>query len=284
MTGSISPPKPAPPAPPPSRGEESAAADAGAGRGRRVPRAVPGAIALAWLAALAVQASGNAAWLDHDAPFELGLPLPAAYGLFALSWTLMLVAMMLPTMIPLLRLFRTVSAGQARHDRAFAAFLAGYTLIWVAFGFLALTGDVLLHVAVDAVDWLDARPGLIGAAVLALAGAFQFSDLKERCLTECRNPGAYLLPRYRHGTRAAFALAREHARFCLGCCWALMLVMFAVGVADLIWMAPLAALMIYEKVGRHGPLVARLAGVALLAWAALALAVPAWLPSTLATS
>lgn len=250
----------------------------------RLPRVVTLAIAGAWLAALAVQGSGNGRWLDHDAPFELGLPLSVGYLLFGISWIAMLTAMMLPTMIPLLRLFRTVSSGQPDPDAAFRAFVAGYAVLWVAFGFLALTADVLLHLVVDATAWLAAREELIAVAVLGLAGGFQFSDVKDRCLTECRNPGAYLLPRYRHGTRAAFDLAREHARFCLGCCWALMLVTFAVGTANLAWMAPLGALMVYEKVGRHGRLVARVAGGVLLVLAVLTLTDAAWLPSALATS
>src|SRR5258706_540132 len=79
----------------------------------------------------------------------------------------------------------------------------------------------------------------IGGSVLIGAGLFQFSDLKDRCLSECRNPGAFLMKHYRRGAAEAFRIGRTHGLFCLGCCWALMLVAFAVGVANLAWMAVL---------------------------------------------
>ena len=137
------------------------------------------------------------------------------------------------------------------------------------FGWAALTFDGGVHQTVDAAAWLAARPWLVGAASLGLAGAFQFSTLKDRCLTESRHPAAYLLRHYRRGPRAAFRLGWGHGLYCLGCCWALMLVMFAVGVSDLRWMVALAGLMAYEKLGRHGQAAARAAGVATLALAVL---------------
>ena len=118
----------------------------------------------------------------------------------------------------------------------------------------------------------------MGAATLGLAGAFQFSSLKDRCLTACRHPAAYLLRHYRRGPGAAFRLGWGHGLYCLGCCWALMLVMFAVGITDLRWMAALAALMAYEKIGRHGQAVAATAGVVALALALLVALHPAWMP------
>ena len=119
---------------------------------------------------------------------------------------------------------------------------------------------------------------MVAGATLALAGAFQFSAVKDRCLDVCRHPGAYLLRHYRRGTAEAFRTGREHGLFCLGCCWALMLVMFAAGVTNLVWMAGLAAVMAYEKTGRRGRQLTPVVGAALLAWAALVLAHPAWLP------
>ena len=127
----------------------------------------------------------------------------------------------------------------------------------------------------------SAGAALAAGGALALAGAFQFSGLKERCLSECRHPGAFLLQHYRRGVSGAFRLGRRHGVFCLGCCWALMLVVFAAGVANLWWMAVLGCLMFYEKVGRAGDVVAPIAGAVLLALAVLVLAHPAWLPPLL---
>ena len=115
--------------------------------------------------------------------------------------------------------------------------------------------------------------------MIAAAGAFQFSSLKDRCLDQCRHPAAFLLRHYRRGAGEAFRLGRDHGLFCLGCCWALMLLMFAAGVANLMWMGLLTAVMVYEKVGRHGRRLAPIVGAALLAWSAFVLVHPAWLPS-----
>jgi predicted metal-binding membrane protein len=131
------------------------------------------------------------------------------------------------------------------------ALIAGYAMVWTGFGVLAFVGDVGLHKLVHAWPWLAAHPQLIAGSVLALAGAFQFSELKERCLTECRHPGSFLVQHYGRGEAAAFRLGRIHGMFCLGCCWALMLVGFAAGVANLWWMAALTALMVFEKTGRR---------------------------------
>jgi predicted metal-binding membrane protein len=117
--------------------------------------------------------------------------------------------------------------------------------------------------------------------VLATAGAFQFSALKDRCLSECRHPAAFLLRHYRRGTGAAFTLGRRHGLLCAGCCWALMLLMFAAGVSNLWWMAALATLMLVERTSPAGTRVVPVAGVVLLACAALVLADPAWLPPLL---
>jgi predicted metal-binding membrane protein len=162
-----------------------------------------------------------------------------------------------------------------------AAFLAGYAVVWSAFGALAFSGDVVVHDVVDSTPWLAARPWLIAGGVLALAGAFQFSSLKDACLRQCRHPGAYLMRHYERGLGGAFRLGRGHGLFCLGCCWALMLVMFAAGVANLWWMAALTAVMVYEKTGTGGRRAVPVAGLILLGFAALTLAHPAWMPAVL---
>ena len=110
--------------------------------------------------------------------------------------------------------------------------------------------------------------------MLAIAGGFQFSSLKERCLSKCRHPAPYLLAHYRRGAGGGFRLGFGHGLFCLGCCWALMLVMFAAGVAVLWWMAVLTAVMVYEKTGRHGEALTPLVGIALLGLAALSFTHP----------
>ncbi len=243
----------------------------------RAPRPVLLAIGAAWALAVAAELSGTAEALHHDALIEGGSPWAAL--LFLLAWQVMVAAMMLPSALPLIRLFDAVSRKQERAWLARGAFLGGYAAVWTAFGALALLGDSALHHTVDAFPWLAERPWLVAGSVLALAGAFQFSELKDQCLSKCRQPGPYLLAHYRRGPEAGFRLGFGHGLFCLGCCWALMLVMFAAGVAVLWWMAALTAVMVYEKTGRHGRALTPVVGFALLGLAALAFAHPPWLPA-----
>ena len=122
----------------------------------------------------------------------------------------------------------------SRRREALAAFLGGYVLVWSVFGLAAFAGDGVVHALVRALPALEERPWLIAGGVLVTAGAFQFTPLKDACLEECRHPAIFLMRNYRRGTRAAFRLGRDHGIFCLGCCWALMLVMFAAGFANLV--------------------------------------------------
>ena len=248
----------------------------------RLPPAVPAAIAGAWVLAASAQTTGQGEALHHDALLHGGLPAWAAAGLFLLAWQAMIAAMMLPSTIPLLRQFTVAASRQSKAGGAIAALLGGYGLVWMAFGYLAFVGDLALHRLVDATPWLAQRPWLAGGAVLVVAGAFQFTSLKERCLRQCRHPGAFLLRFYERGVGGAFRLGRRHGMHCLGCCWALMLVMFAAGAANLWWMAALTALMTVEKTAKRGRRAVPVAGVVLLGWGALVLSHPAWLPAALA--
>jgi predicted metal-binding membrane protein len=232
------------------------------------------AIAAAWAVAVAAQASGRGQALHHHTLANGGLPPWAAFGLFLLAWQLMIAAMMLPSTLPLVRLFDRVAANQPRPVRAKAAFLSGYGAVWTGFGAAAFAGDLGIHHLVGRWDWLATRPSLVGGAVLLLAGAFQFSHLKDRCLRVCRHPAGWLLQHYRRGTGAAFRLGAGHGVFCVGCCWALMLVAFAAGVANLWWMAALTAVMVFEKTGRGGQRGVRPIGIGLLALGILMLADP----------
>jgi predicted metal-binding membrane protein len=249
-------------------------------RKRRIaPWPVLAAIAFAWAVAVAAEATGRAGALHTHSLIEGGPSLWTALLLFLLAWQAMVVAMMLPSALPLIRLFEAVSRSQDQVHRVRGAFLGGYAAVWTGFGAVAFLADADLHHAVDGAPWLAARPWLISAGTLALAGAFQFSDLKDKCLSKCRHPAPYLLGHYRRGTGGAFRLGFGHGVFCLGCCWALMLVMFVAGVATLWWMAALTAVMVYEKTGRYGRELTPLVGVALLALAAIALVHPPWFPT-----
>ena len=251
-------------------------------RPSRLPLAIPLTIAAAWAVVLAAQASGGASFLHHH---EVAHDFtPARALLFLLAWQVMVAAMMLPSALPLVALFAAAAGRQERPRRVMTAFVGGYVLIWGLFGAVALFGDVALHGLEERWPFLEERPWLIGGTALALAGAFQFTALKDRCLHVCRHPAVYLRRHYRRGTLEAFRIGRDHGAFCLGCCWALMLLMFAAGLANLAWMAVLTAAMVYEKVSRRGRRLTPVIGVVLLVWAALVLAHPGWLPEPFAAA
>ena len=257
-----------------------------ASRRQRLPVArtiIWGAVGLAWALALLAAATGYDRWLHHDAVIPgAGLPGPAAFFLFLATWQVMTAAMMLPSSLPMVGLFAQASRRQARPWLALAAFLAAYFAVWTGFALVALAGDAALHRLVDRWHWLDHRPWLVAGSVLLLAGAFQFSPLKERCLDACRTPVNFLWRYYGRGAAAAWSLGLRHGLFCLGCCWALMLTMFAVGVGSLAWMAALTGVMLIEKTSHGGRRLVPLVGAALLAWGIVTLLHPAWLPPSLA--
>jgi predicted metal-binding membrane protein len=251
----------------------------------RLPIAIPGAIALGWVVIAVAQATGNARLVHHDAIIEGDVPLWLGVLLFVFAWQVMLAAMMLPTTLPMIRHYAGfVSRTRDRDSNgALVQFLGAYALVWGVFGALAFTGDVALHRVVDATPWLEAHEYVIAGGVLALAGAVQLLPLTDRCLTECRQPYAYLVHQRLRGVTSPFQLGLGHALFCLGCCWALMLVVFAAGVASLVWMAALGAVMLYEKVGRHGNAIRTVVGGVLILWAVLVFAHPSWLPHAAAS-
>ncbi len=240
---------------------------------RGLPRPILVGIAAAWAAAIAAQLAGAAALLHHDSLLAGGgPPLVVAALLSLLAWQVMTVAMMLPSSLPLVRLYARASAHAPRRRRAMAAFLGGYALVWSGFGLAAFGADAGVHAVVSSNSWLERHDWWIGGSVLALAGAFQFTSLKDACLDKCRHPGQFLMRYYERGAGGGLRLGMRHGAFCVGCCWALMLVMFAAGVASLIWMALLTAVMIHEKTRPAGARAVPVTGVALLAAASVVLA------------
>jgi predicted metal-binding membrane protein len=234
-------------------------------RVRGVPAAVVAAVGLAWAVAIGTEAGGFADALHHDSLLEGGPGLGPALLLFLVAWQVMVAAMMVPSSLPLVRMFSVASARAPGRSRALAAFLGAYALVWSAFGLVAFLGDAGLHALIASSGWLTANDWAIAPSVILLAGAFQFTPMKEACLRACRHPASFMQRHYRRGVGGGFSLGLRHAAFCVGCCWALMLVMFAVGTASLIWMALLTALMVHEKTRPAGARTVPLTGVALLA-------------------
>lgn len=197
----------------------------------------------------------------------------ALFGLFVGGWTLMVVAMMLPTTRPLMTLFAATVRARPDRTRLLVAVGAGYLAVWLLTGVVAYLGDVGLHAVAERVPVLEERRGLLLAAAVGLAGAYQFAPLKLRCLEKCRSPRMFVFAHWRGGrpTADALRMGAAHGRFCVGCCWALMLVMFAVGLHSLATMAALAVVMGVERNASWGARIRRPVGFVLLGGSALLL-------------
>jgi len=182
-------------------------------------------------------------------------------------WSAMIAAMMLPTAAPMVLTYAEIAAtASAKREPVVSPLLltAGYLVIWLAFAMLAagLQWGLARLVALDPA--LTGAGGLFSAAIFLAAGAYQFSALKHACLTVCQRPFPYLFGHWSREPKAVFRLGMRQGLYCIGCCWAMMLVMFAVGVMNVVWMAGLGAVMAAEKTMSTSRL-SHVVGVVLLA-------------------
>lgn len=186
----------------------------------------------------------------------------------------MIVAMMLPSSLPLVVTFRALVGRRRRPARLVALLLAGYLLVWAGFGLAAWILDRGIHVAVEALPPLAAHPQVIIATTLLAAGLWQFSPLRDRCLDACRSPLGFVMNRWRgqDERRESFAMGIAHGAFCIGCCWSLMLVMFGVGMGSLTVMLLLGGVTAIEKNVAWGRRLSRPVGVTLVLAAVYVLA------------
>ena len=193
---------------------------------------------------------------------------PADVGLGFLMWSVMMVGMMAGSAMPAILLF---AGAQARRGKAALwthsfLFGSGYALVWIGFSAVAALAQAALHNAALLSPAMAASSTPLSAAILCMAGIYQLSPFKQACLAHCRSPLGFFLAHWRVGRLGAIRMGVRHGAYCLGCCWALMLVLFVVGAMNLAWVAALALLVLLEKTGPAGMLAARLAGIALVGW------------------
>jgi predicted metal-binding membrane protein len=232
-------------------------------------------IALCWLSLSIWSLSPYAPFLSHDMLEEVRLAISPEYVLllfvFVIGWTLMTTAMMLPTSLPLVVLFYGLVRTRRNRLQLVALLIAGYLAIWTAFGLLAHLGDMLVHKMAHQIAWLEANTWVIGAATLAVAGLYQFASLKHACLDKCRSPLSFVMEHWRGRQEQmhAFSLGVHHGLFCLGCCWSLMLLMFAVGSGNIAWMLMLGVIMGVEKNMPWGRQISKPLGIVLLGFSVI---------------
>ncbi|HEY7342357.1 MAG TPA: DUF2182 domain-containing protein [Ktedonobacterales bacterium] len=236
-------------------------------------------VGAAWMTAIIATLSGWRVLIDHHFLLEeSGLPWAVAAVVFLVGWQVMLVSMMAPSGVLIMP---GIPADWGKHDysnRTFALFFAGYASVWTVFGLLAFTGDTQIHRLVDAWPWLAAHSFVIGAVTFAVAGVFQFTPWKAVCLSRCQKLHDSF--KGNEGMPLAWREGICHGVISVGCCWALMLVMFGIGVGNLGWMGALTVMMASEAAlpdVRHSRHIRLAIGVVLLLLAGLWLAHPAWL-------
>jgi len=196
------------------------------------------------------------------------------FSLMYLMWAVMMVAMMVPSAAPMVLLFATVNRRRKEQSRPFVStgvFLSGYLVVWAGFALAATLGNWGLHQASLLTSMMGgSSSGYLGGGLLLTAGVFQWSRLKYTCLTHCRSPLSFLMSDWREGAGGAFRMGLQHGKYCLGCCWILMALLFVLGVMNLVWIAALAAFVLAEKVIPAGERVSKITGVLLVAWGAWA--------------
>ena len=190
--------------------------------------------------------------------------------LFAM-WATMMVAMMTPSTLPMVSVFATLNRNRRAQGQLHTptlVFVTGYLLSWTGFSLLATLAQWPLHTSGLLNPMMDSRSYLLSGGVLILAGLYQWTPFKDACLHTCRSPLGFLMTEWRDGTGGALVMGVRHGIYCVGCCWALMLVLFAVGVMNMLWVLMITGFVLIEKL-LPAPRLMRLAsGFALLCWGA----------------
>lgn len=222
-----------------------------------VAASVLGWLFLAWLA------------MDMETPVaQLAMPMSPHWTVSNLvavwaMWCVMMIAMMLPSALPMILTFVQVAQRSGEHVRGLA-FVAAYVLVWLGFGTAGVTAQWLLqhYSLVDAMA--VSRSSLLTVLLLLLAGVYQFSPLKRTCLLSCRSPMGFLLGHWRPGVGGGFTMGLRHGLLCLGCCWALMGLLFVGGMMNVPWVAALSVAVAIEKLAPDGARIGTLLGLALI--------------------
>jgi predicted metal-binding membrane protein len=214
-------------------------------------------------------------------PSTLDLTAGLSAGLFLVMWVVMMVAMMFPTAAPMVLMFSRVHAGKRRRGQSFVptwVFIGAYLALWTAFGAVAYLLASAASAQLRQSMWPADNAARIGAVAIVLAGVYQLTPLKRVCLRHCRSPLAFVTQHWREGRAGSFLMGLQHGLYCLGCCWLLFVLLFPIGVMNIVAMLLITALIFAEKVLPAGERTARIAAAVLISYGVLVLAVPATLP------
>ena len=228
-------------------------------------------------AALVLLVGGSWAYLIHQGyemqqmPADMSMPRDESWSaahaasVFAM-WAVMMVAMMLPSALPLLLIHRRLVLVRGVRTAAVAALAAGYLAMWTAFSAVATLAQWYLHELALLSPAIATTNRNVAAALLIIAGAYQWTPLKRACLAHCSSPLRFITTHWRAGVAGAWRMGVIHGAYCIGCCWLLMALLFVGGVMNLAWVAAIAAYIFLEKVLPFNRWVSRICGLALIAF------------------
>jgi len=178
--------------------------------------------------------------------------------------------MMIPSAAPMIMIFTQTYRKQASQGEPYvptSLFVLGYLVVWTIFSLAATAAQWGLHAtALLSPTMLKSTSPMLGGIILVSAGVFQWTDLKQRCLKHCRSPLNFLLNEWREGRMGALIMGLRHGLFCLGCCWALMALLFVTGVMNLLWVALIGIFVLVEKLVPFQRWVSGVAGALLVSW------------------
>src|SRR6516164_1755921 len=209
--------------------------------------------------------AGQGLMMPASAPWQ---PLEFVY-VFAM-WSVMMVGMMTPSVAPMILIYARVGRQASLSGQPFAAsgwFASGYLIAWLGFSLAATSAQWALERAAVLTPMMESASAVLGGAVLIAAGVYQWTPVKEACLAYCQAPLTFIMRHggFRSDASGALALGLRHGLYCIGCCWALMLLLFVGGVMNVLWIAALAALVLLEKALPFGQFVSRTFGCVFIA-------------------
>lgn len=241
---------------------------------------------LASLLILAAAAWVLLVWQARTTDPEIAMRPTMGMGapLFLAIWVAMMVAIMFPAAAPMVLMFARVYARKRERAQPFVptwVFVAGYLVIWTLLGVVAYIAAIGAEYLVGQSMWLMDKAGRIGGGILIVAGLYQLTPLKHRCLNQCRSPLAFIMESWREGYGGAFRMGLEHGVYCAGCCWLLFVILFPLGMLNVAAMAVIAALILAEKTFPIGRQLGQLAAAALVFYGVVVLVLPDALPTML---
>ena len=226
--------------------------------------------ALSWAYLVRLDRAMVAMMEHHTAMAAMGMTMDMSWTVvdawFAfLMWVVMMVGMMTPAAAPVVMMFAATAAGRRGPviPVTVLMFGLGYFAVWAGFSLCAALAQWALHQAALLSPMMKIVNPVMSGGILVVAGAYQWLPVKNACLAHCRSPLGFLMSHWRDGAIGAFRMGSCHGASCLGCCWALMCVLFVAGVMNLVWVAALTGFVLLEKIGPAGVIVSRVAGAAM---------------------